>query len=492
MISPVKVSQPTDDLVTVDTWIYQVTAAVNALDVSIPGGVNVKTYGAEGDARAVLDGVTSGTNTVTSATAHFTLADVGKFIWATQPGEGNTQPVIAPGTVTSYVNPTTITVTSGEFLPGYSNLYLVLGTDDTAALIAAWAAALASPNSGIVYCPTGAYIFRQCVFVGQNGPLPSILGDGPYQTKFFPSPDYNWATFTNGSGMLNYYGGGISGEIGDFTIDGSYITYIGSQYGALLDGSYANYIHDVILKNVADTGSSGASIGGISANEGINGLWRNVQAVGINSPLLYSSFGSGIYVNGALTRSTLFRCGGSNGTLSILIADINYGTSYQNDGGGLTLLSCLNDEGNNSSLTIRNCSNMTIVGCGLFGNEFCIPVTVDGTSDITIIGSDIGPYSYRDNSGALVIEAGGTVRATASRIYSSGSGVALVNAGTFVDIGGNEITNITNTGTIIQTYVNSVATSATAGSNGALPAQVAGYKIEVINGIPQKTPYYNV
>lgn len=438
----------------------------------VPTAFNVKNYGAAGNSRAVIDGVTSGTNTLTSATANFTTADVGKFIWAIKPGEGNTQVVISPGTVASYVSSTTITVSTAGFVTSESSLYVVLGTDDTAALIAAWTAALANPQPGLVYCPTGGYIFRQCVFNGNDGvPSPSILGDGPNQTIFFPSPDYKWSTFQNGFGMLNYFGGGSGAEIGNFTIDASDITWLTSNYGALLDGSAATYIHDIVLKNVADTGSSGASIGGICASEGIGGLWRNIQADGINSPLAAASYGSGIYINGAITRGTLFRCGGSNGTLSIRIANINNGTTLADDGAGLTLLDCLNDEGSETSLNIANSSDLTIVGCSLFGNEFCTPVTVDGTSDITIIGSVIGPYSYRNNSGALTIASGGTVRAVACRIHSSGSGTAIVNAGSFYDLGGNEITNITNTGTIFSA-AQFVAVPATASSAG-IPNQIA-------------------
>lgn len=36
------------------------------------------------------------------------------------------------------------------------------------------------------------------------------------------------------------------------------------------------------------------------------------------------------------------------------------------------------------------------------------------------------------------------------------------------------------------------AASATAGANGAVPAQVAGYIVINVNGVNQKLPYYNV
>jgi hypothetical protein len=133
-------------------------------------------------------------------------------------------------------------------------------------------------------------------------------------------------------------------------------------------------------------------------------------------------------------------------------------------------LGILSDEGSAvPQVYVSNCSDTTFMGCSLFGNGTpSLPLYVDGTSDITLFGCVIGPYSYRDDSGALQIASGGTVRASGCRIHSSGTGVALVNAGTFYDLGGNEITNTTNTGSIISTVqmVPAPATSSSAGIAG--------------------------
>jgi hypothetical protein len=126
---------------------------------------------------------------------------------------------------------------------------------------------------------------------------------------------------------------------------------------------------------------------------------------------------------------------------------------------------------------VSNCSDTTFVGCSLFGNGSpSLPLYVDGTSDITLFGCVIGPYSYRNDSGAMQIASGGTVRASGCRIHSSGSGTALVNAGSFYDLGGNEITSVTNTGSIISAaqFVAVPATSTSAGVPGQM-AYASGY-----------------
>jgi len=449
---------------------------------------DVKNYGAKGDARAVTDGVTSGSATLSSATANFTAGDVGKVIWAVKPGFGSTLLAIATGTVATFVSSTEITVATSSFTASETGLVVVLGTDDTASLQAAYAAALAAQNgddnnsfSGTktVYIPAGGYIFQEVAFTGANNkPLPNILGDGPSKTVFFPSPAFNFSSgFQPGFGMLNYYGGGTFGEMGNFTVNASFITWAGSNYGALVDGNGFEYIHDIVLTSIADVSSSGSYIGGIAAAEGISGLWRNVTAVGCNANT-NGGYGAGIYINGATTRSTLQNCGGSNGTQGMYLLNINNGTSLQDDGGGLLVIGCLNDEGSAvPQVYVSNCSDTTFVGCSLFGNGSpSLPIYIDGTSDVTFFGCVIGPYSYRDDSGALQIAVGGTVRASGCRIHSSGSGVALVNAGTFYDLGGNEVSSITNTGSIISTaqFVAVPATSTSAGVPGQM-AYASGY-----------------
>ena len=473
------------------SWIDSQGISRGILASSPSNVFNVKNYGAVGNTRAVADAVTSGTNTVTSATANFTAADVGKICWASELGYQGPWTRVAQGTILSVLSPTQIAVSTTLFAAGYSSLVFVFGTDDTQSLILAWRAACAatligtdsasSEGTGIVYIPRGGYIFQQVVF--QNGNA-SILGDGPYNTVFFPSPNFNFAAagFNYGFGMLNYYTGA---EIGNFAVNASYLNwaYTGSQAGCLVDASGARYVHDLVLQNIACQGSTGAGIGGVGAREGIDGTWINVLALNCNAQIQGGDQGPGICINGG--TGVMVNCKGSNGTLSILIENVNQGTAYQDDGSVLTMVGCFVDEGFSSgaNLQIVNCTNLTIIGSWIFGNNSNPPMSVDGTSVVSLLGCFIGPFSYRNNTNALSIAAGGVVSCGGTRINSSGTGTALVNAGTFIDLGGNTITNSSGAGTIVSSSVNTTAPAAGA---------IAGYKLEVINGTLQKIPYYAI
>jgi hypothetical protein len=482
--------------------INNVGVPYGALAAAPSNVFNVKSYGALGNTRAVYDAVTTGTNTVTSATAIFTAADVGKICWASQLGYQGPWTRVGQGVIVSVVSPTEITVSTTLFNAGYSALVFVFGSDDTAALIAAWQAACAATETGtdtasgegtgILYAPGGGYLFQQLLF--QNGSA-SILGDGPYNTVFFPSPNFNFSSstgFSYGFGMLNFRTGS---EIGNFGVNASYLNWAwtGTQAGCLVDASGARYVHDLLLQNIACQGATGAGIGGIGAREGINGTWVNVLALNCNAQIQGGDQGPGICVNGG--TGSMINCKASNGTLSVMIENINEGTSYQDDGSVLTIVGLFVDEGFTSvgaNLQIINCTNLTILGSWIFGNNSNPPMSVDGTSVVSMFGCDIGPFSYRDNTNGLSIASGGVFNCGATRIHSSGSGTALINAGTFVDLGGNTITNSSGAGTIVAGSVNTTSASATTGSNGAIPLQVAGYKLEYINGTLQKIPFYNV
>lgn len=136
------------------------------------GFFNVKQYGAKGNGRVVNDGVAIGSSTtITSATAAFTSADVGKAICIA--GSGNpggvntTNPLIT--TVATYVNATTITVAlAANSAGGGSAKEIVIGTDDTAAIQAAINAAVTA-GGGTLQLPPGRYI------VSNGGTLYALL-----------------------------------------------------------------------------------------------------------------------------------------------------------------------------------------------------------------------------------------------------------------------------------------------------------------------------
>lgn len=115
---------------------------------------NVKDFGAKVDFRAVTDAaMTSGSATLTSATAAFTAADVGKWFKVTGAGASG---IPLYGTISAYTNATTVTlsVTAGTTVTGKRAWFC---TDDTTALQAAIDAASAA-GGGRVMIPGGGTI----------------------------------------------------------------------------------------------------------------------------------------------------------------------------------------------------------------------------------------------------------------------------------------------------------------------------------------------
>jgi hypothetical protein len=93
--------------------------------------VNVKNYGAKGDTRVVTDAnISSGLTTLTSATAAFTAADVGKTVGVK--GAGASGKALAT-TISAYSNSTTVTVATAAGAT-VNGVEARIGTDDTLAV----------------------------------------------------------------------------------------------------------------------------------------------------------------------------------------------------------------------------------------------------------------------------------------------------------------------------------------------------------------------
>jgi hypothetical protein len=148
-----------------------VTAASVSASINVLGTVNVKSpiYGAQGNGQYTADGaMSSGTTTLTSATANFQPTDTGKRIIVYGAGAGG---IHASGTLT-YVSATQVTTsfTAGTTVSG---AIIVWATDDTAAVAAASLAAGGNQN---LYFPYGIYI----VNTGSASPISSLNGNRVY------------------------------------------------------------------------------------------------------------------------------------------------------------------------------------------------------------------------------------------------------------------------------------------------------------------------
>lgn len=114
-----------------------------------PWVFNVRSYGAKGDGKCVTDGaMTSGSATLTSATAGFTMADVGKVIQIKGAAASGVTSLVT--TIQAYTNSTTVTLAASASTT-VSSAQVLWGSDDTAAIQAAINAAVtyARANSGV-------------------------------------------------------------------------------------------------------------------------------------------------------------------------------------------------------------------------------------------------------------------------------------------------------------------------------------------------------
>jgi hypothetical protein len=147
-------------------------------------------YGAAGDGKIVTDAVTtSGSKVVTSATAAFTQADVGKHVMIHGGNGTATGPYL--DVIASVDSATQVTLTTSNAGASASACPMVYGTDDVSAVQAAIAAAK-------TYALANGY-FAEVVF----GPYIYVLGSGPTQTTSpavqnsqlqVPFPDVGGAT----------------------------------------------------------------------------------------------------------------------------------------------------------------------------------------------------------------------------------------------------------------------------------------------------------
>lgn len=115
-----------------------------------PWVFNVRAYGAKGDGKVILDGaMTSGSATLTSATASFTMNDVGKVIQVKGAAASGVTTLVT--TIQAYTNATTVTLAASASTT-VSSAQVMWGTDDTSAIQAAINAAVAwaRANSGAV------------------------------------------------------------------------------------------------------------------------------------------------------------------------------------------------------------------------------------------------------------------------------------------------------------------------------------------------------
>lgn len=376
-------------------------------------GVNAYNFGATGDAKMVTDAVLNGTTTVTSATAGFTADDVGKVIWGVEASSGNAR--LSKTTIATYVNSTTITV-SASASGSYTGIYLIWGTDQTAALQAAFTEAK-SLNEHL-HVPAGGYIFSELPFDGNLasvGKASGVIGDGSGSTIFYPTPDYDFASTTSNTGIF-YRTNGFArdAQLYGLSVQGAYFSWSGSGYDVISDSGDRTLVEDVRIEH-------------------LKGLTTHARFVGTrlhcfrlytegNSYIGIWASGGGYYFEDCYT--------GNHGYWGILVENINgennLGINFKWIGGNI-------DENGGSSCFITNSTDVVFVQARFFGGVSLYACELDTSSKARFIGCEIIPYSTSGNRGGLTVGTGCTAFLTNCRLSSSGSLYSIVNSGTVID-----------------------------------------------------------
>lgn len=377
---------------------------------------NVKKYGATGDAKHVADGVLNSTTTVTSATGGFTAADVGKEIWGVI-AAGTT--VLTRRTIATVVDTNTITV-SGSAPSNWTGVNLIWGTDDTAAIQAAAAAADAVEPKGVVYVPRGGYIFDDTLFSqsyadGTN--TYSVVGDGRESTVFYPAPDH---AKTN-SQIFNYSSNAQAAVFRDFSILGYGVEYSGANN--VLTAMNGARVVDVRIDSVRCGSTMLYALGNVTGR------------VSVERCHFEKSNSFGILVVGSASFSDCFT--GNHGGIGIQVTG---GARASWDAGVV-------DECSAASMYVDGASILLLVNALVYGGTSQVACHINNGT-LRAVNSEIIPWASNNNVTGLDVDASGIAYLQGCRLVGSGTGYGLDNAGTVYDGGNNTANNKTGGGTI--------------------------------------------
>lgn len=385
------------------------------------GAFNVKRFGAKGDARRVDDAVTTGSGTtITSATAAFTAADVGKKIWAISAG-GIVR--LDTTTIASVTNSTTIVVTDAA-AGSATGVTLILGTDDTAALQAATAAAKAVSARGTIYAPAGGYIFTALPFDFSEAAVHaacSLVGDGSNSTVFYPAPDYNFGSATSNTGIFASFDAECrEGRIEGVRVEGHALSFSGGgSHWILSDGGNGTTLRDVRV-------------------EGLKGFTGHLLLASTDFLVDRCHFEGSSYLGvqvGGGGGTILNTYTGNHAYFGLYVSSV---AGESNTGIHLSVVGGIIDECTYESCYISGSKDVKFTNVRFFGPVTKYACVVDGTSKARFVNCEVIDYGNTGNRGGLQVLSGGVAFVTACRFHGCGTLYGINNAGTVYDGGNNE------------------------------------------------------
>lgn len=394
-------------------------------------------FGAKFDARWTADGaITNNSPTVTSNTINFTQADVGKKIYT-----------IASATGLTHLNSTVLSVQSSTSATANANATatesgsgLILGTDDTTALVAAWTAAI--NNNKLLLLPGGATIATGQLFAATGnsfarGTAFSVFGSSP-GTIIIIAPDFNFAGCTGGSGGCIW---GVTTQqfvfpdaihswpqVGNFSVSGMSSAFVSAANATLFSsGSNGGGVyHDIVVNGFCPNGS-GMTIFQLNTEDRL--INPNIQ--GNACPT--SNIAVGINVTGSNVE-----------IVNPIVAYMNkQGIIFNNTFGGTNvhggLFTNLGITGSVGYASLTNSTDINFFGTyfnSSGGNQ--IGIKVDGTSSVNLIGVKCVTLAST-GAGCLSVAAGGIAYIGRHTQLSNGGApsFSISNSGTVFDDGTN-------------------------------------------------------
>lgn len=368
----------------------------------------------QGDARKLTADV-SGT-TVTCAAANFTAGDIGKTIWAIETGSGLAR--LPRTTITNVLSGTQAT-TALPATSSYTNLTLIYGSDDTAALQALTSAARTQQPRGVVTIPAGGYVFSALPFDCAESSVHAglgVIGAGSGRSVFYPAPDYDWNSTAANEGLFWKTNANTRDALlQGVSVDGCSMSLPGSGYHVISDAGDGTTMRDVHVKQVR----------GITSHVHlVSTRFRGVRLWSEGSSYIGLSCSGGSY---------LFQdCyTGNHAYYGLHVTAIN---GASNTGVCFRWNNGIVDECGSIACEVNGSSDVVFAGARMFGGVNGWACEVTGGSDVRFIGCELLGYGGQGpNRGGLSVGTGCVAKLTACVLDGFNGGEALSNAGLVLD-----------------------------------------------------------
>ena len=452
--------------------LQQSAPNMNAVYLSPNCGTQTNCVPVSNVAQLVVDGAYSGSGTtITSVSAKFAPGDVGHIMWcnsASSGGYAGGANIVPVSTIVSYNSASSVSLSTFS-AAATSNMICVWGVDNTAsfkgaATLAAGASLqpgagpgdrvppFFSPYSGQIIFPCGGYIvggtspiLQIGVSAGSSASIPGFVGGGSTCTAIYIRPDTNTDIATQ---SLFLSATGFSGLWGRFTLSGAgyagFHTGGNNMIGVIFFSINNARVEDLTVDSIGMPDGYRTAVGILAFQGGgsnsIDRIKVGEAPPGDGNAACGFNFEQGDKVTKLLCTNNKLNLWIQNGiplsqAASISISDSLIDESCAVGAGASTLIASTAGYVSFSTDTFWSCTG-----------DLAMEVQSGAIVDLHD-NQYIGPYTTRTNASGIQIDAGATVYSKNNGFYSTGTGVAVNNAGLFFDNGGNAFNGtVTNTG----------------------------------------------